>query len=860
MAQKAALDDLLPFIRILILDDDPDVGKSTMIRLQQNGYPNVEFTQSVQTAWDNLKQTNILLIDHYLIGESMNGIEFTKNAKNKLGADLDVIIYSGSVEKLAQNALDAGATACLEKPLKFEYLQLWIKETAKRIWLEKILNTIPDEVIVIDPQEEQFGLIHYANKAKKDRFEKKNPLEYDYCWKRFECQGDGLQPCPKCLSRNAKDEGQILRTYWQYSDWEGQKGSVDLHTAPIRDQVGEIRGIIEACRDRTDREIVDKNLQKIEAEADWETRLDLFIEGFKDLRYARVRFYQKIVRNGTEVFQGVKQIGMPEDFDIRSYSYKASTDAATEITFREKHPTLFIVKPNLGYNWEPLKAYAHVYRVDDQLVPNNEVFKKSRWVEIPVIANGEIIAKVSVEPLDPLQFISNYNLEVLAHYADWAGQALDNAEKQEKLRLAFQTNQLIIEINQKISKHPTHQGWLYRALEQVCRVLDTASCCVFLLEGRDRNERLVRKSSCVRDVNGNHVEKKLMPESYRKGQYLVGSVFKYGKNTIEKNLVELAEEQHNTNIKRLNLKSYNDFVHHIEEPGRNAMLAVLRSEGRKIGVIRVLNKRRADIFGSRDFTSDDLAAFEALAAQISLAFETSNMIKELKKSQKFKKFVAEEYSHTLKNLLQPVVTISGLLQLNPTDQELWDLLSGEISRMKTTINTMLRLAQEEPTNLTLKRTATDIRQLVEKVIKPYQVFAADKKMIITVLMPPDIPKFMLDETLIHDAIANLLDNAVKYGFENTTITVAVRLFQEHLVIAISDIGEVITKNEREKVFDKYYSKSGYADTVSHIGLGLTYVKVVTEAHNGKVYVDTRFTQGAKIVMKLPIHPKVENGI
>jgi signal transduction histidine kinase/CheY-like chemotaxis protein len=860
MAQKAALEDLLAYIRILILDDDPDVGKSTMIRLQQNGYPNVEFTQSIQKAWDSLEQTNILLIDHYLNEGSMNGIEFTRAAKEKLGADLDIIIYSGSVEKLAENALQAGATACLEKPLKFEYLQLWIKETAKRIWLEKVLNTIPDEVIVIDPREEQFGLIHYANKAKKDRFEEGSPLEYDYCWKRFERQDEGQSPCPKCLSRDAKDEGRILRTYWEYTNWQGKRESVDLHAVPIRDQVGEIRGVIETCRDRTDREIVNRNFQKIEAASNWETRLNLFIEGFKDLGYTRVRFYQKLVRNGTEVFQGVKQIGMPGDFDIKNFSYDASTDMAIEITSQEKHPTLFLVKPNLGYNWEPAKPYTHVYRVDDRLVLNNEELKKSRWIEIPVIANGEIIAKVSVEPLDPLQFISNYNLEVLAQYAAWGGQALDNAEKKEKLRLNSETNQLIIQINQQISKRPIYKGWVYRSLERVCRVLDTASCSVFLLDGRDRNARLVRRSCFVRDVNGNQVEKTLMPESYKKGHLLTGNVFKTGENIIINNLIELAEEQNNVSVKRLNLRAYNDFVQRIGEPVRNAMFVVLRSEGRKIGVIRVLHKRRADAFGSHDFTTDDLAAFEALAGQISLAYETSTMVKELKESQKLKEFIAQEYSHTLKNLLQPVVTISGLLQRDPTDQELWDLLSGEIMLMKTTINTMLHLVQEEPSSLTINKSQTNIMQMLNKVVKPYTILAADKNMSIKLVAPPDMPSILVDETLIHDAIANLLDNAVKYGDANTLIKVTARIDKEHLIIAVSDIGIMITKQERKKVFEKNYSKKAYADTVSHIGLGLTYVKTVTEAHKGIVYVDTRFRNGAKIVMKLPIHPKVEERI
>ncbi len=195
MEKKTALSELLRFIRILILDDEENIGYATQTRLQQKGYPFVEFYHEPDAAWDELKHTNILLVDHYLGYSPKTGIEFTREAKLKYGSDLDVILYSGSVEDLTQEAIDAGATACLQKPLNFEYLNLWIKETAKRIWLEKVLDAIPDEVIVIDPGEKEFGKIHFANKTKKQKFEGGVPLENDYCWRRFELKGDGAQPC-----------------------------------------------------------------------------------------------------------------------------------------------------------------------------------------------------------------------------------------------------------------------------------------------------------------------------------------------------------------------------------------------------------------------------------------------------------------------------------------------------------------------------------------------------------------------------------------------------------------------------------------------------------------------------------------
>lgn len=857
MQQKAALQELLQYIRILILDDEKTVGYATKIRLQQSGYPEVDYTADISEAWDKLSQTNIILVDHFLGDAPQTGIEFTREAKKEYGNNLDVLIYSGSVEKLVKNALEAGATACLEKPLRFEYLELWIQETARRIWLEKILNAIPDEVMVIDPNDSFFGKIHYVNETKKRQFEKSKALEYDYCWKRFEKQGEGNQPCRDCLSREAKNDEKTVRAYWNYTTWDGKKESVDIHAAPIRDQIGNIRGIIETCRDRTGREVMQQNLRKIETENNWDKRMELFLKGFIDLGYHRVRFYQKQIQNNQLVYQGVRQIGMPNEFDIHQYCYLAKKDKPTEIILKDKYPTLFVVKKDEGFNWIPLSTNKHVYRVDNRLVPDNMEFMKKKWVDIPVVANREVIAKVSVEPKDQDAFISNYELELLAYYTEWAGQALANAESREKLRLNDETNKLIIKMNRKISKIPVHRHWVYRAVRQVCEVLDTSSCTIFLLKRVNESARLVRKSSYARDKSGKRI-RAMLKEEYEPGQYFVGNVFTFGRSRICNNLAKIAEKQRAGGKQVVQLESYDYYSDNIKEPLRNIMCVVLRREGKKIGIIRTLNKRRADIFGNRDFTKDDLKAFEALAGQIAIAYEAADLLEQLNKSKELQEFITQEYSHTLKNLMQPVITISGLLKTDPNDQELWDLLSNEISKMKTTINTMLELAKLESQTLKLRKSLINIPEMIYNVIKPYKILAADRDMDIKVVIDANIQCAELDFSLIYDAIANLLDNAIKYGKEKEPIEIAATIVKKKIQISVSDIGETIPLDIREKIFEKFFTGENVVDKVHQLGLGLTYVKVVTEAHGGKVYVDPDFTQGTKLVMRLPIDSQLEN--
>ena len=428
-----------------------------------------------------------------------------------------------------------------------------------------------------------------------------------------------------------------------------------------------------------------------------------------------------------------------------------------------------------------------------------------------------------------------------------------NAEQQEKLQLTSKTNELIIHMNQQISKRPVDQAWLYRALGLVCEVLQASACSFFVLSGKGLQKRLFRKSNFARDLHGNKVEKLIGEESYRIGQHLVGSVFKSGKNRIENDLIAKAKKVKVRNPV-FNLKSYHDFSRQIGEPIRNAMFVVLRSGEQKFGVIRVIHKNRSDIYGNRDFTDDDMKAFEALAGQIALAYETFNLVRTLKESQRIKEEIAALYSHTLKNLLQPVVTYFGLLRQEPSNEEYWSLLDGVMARMKTTINTMLRMTQAETVGMRRNDEPVNIETTLTKVERTYRFLANDKRMNIRLLISPDLPTMLIDKELLQDAVANLLDNAIKYGEEGKPIIVSARMQQTSLIISVLNYGKPIPKADQTKVFEKYYTtQHGIARKVKQFGLGLAFVKMVANSYLGRAYVDGRFNLGAKLVLRLNVN-------
>jgi len=162
------------------------------------------------------------------------------------------------------------------------------------------------------------------------------------------------------------------------------------------------------------------------------------------------------------------------------------------------------------------------------------------------------------------------------------------------------------------------------------------------------------------------------------------------------------------------------------------------------------------------------------------------------------------------------------------------------------------LVRAESTALLPQRSKVNIEKLLQDVQIPYILLASDKDMTIRLSIDKTMQTVWLDERLIYDAIANLLDNAVKYGDSGTNIEIETSVKKGKLFISVSDIGQVIPKEDRVRVFDKFVRGEHNVDKIRQLGLGLTYVKEVTEAHGGKVYVDPRFANGAKIVMNFPL--------
>ena len=111
----------------------------------------------------------------------------------------------------------------------------------------------------------------------------------------------------------------------------------------------------------------------------------------------------------------------------------------------------------------------------------------------------------------------------------------------------------------------------------------------------------------------------------------------------------------------------------------------------------------------------------------------------------------------------------------------------------------------------------------------------------------------MDADAVGQALANLIDNAIKYSADDRALTVDARVVDGRLVIAVTDRGLGIAPEEQAKIFEKFY-RVGRSDTQGRrgSGVGLALVRHIAEAHGGDVTVESAPGEGSRFSLRLPL--------
>jgi signal transduction histidine kinase len=222
-------------------------------------------------------------------------------------------------------------------------------------------------------------------------------------------------------------------------------------------------------------------------------------------------------------------------------------------------------------------------------------------------------------------------------------------------------------------------------------------------------------------------------------------------------------------------------------------------------------------------------------------------------------FVAN-VSHDLKTPLSVIRMFGETLEMGrvPDEagrREYYRVITRESERLTRLIDNVLDFSRIESGHRAYDRVPTAIEPLVREAVDAFSHPLAQQGFKVDVRVAPDLPEVPLDAEAVGQALANLIDNAIKYSAERKALTVEARAVDGALALTVADEGIGIPREEHGRIFDKFY-RVGRSDTEGRrgSGVGLALVRHVAEAHGGRVTVASRPGEGSRFTVWLPLAP------
>jgi two-component system phosphate regulon sensor histidine kinase PhoR len=181
------------------------------------------------------------------------------------------------------------------------------------------------------------------------------------------------------------------------------------------------------------------------------------------------------------------------------------------------------------------------------------------------------------------------------------------------------------------------------------------------------------------------------------------------------------------------------------------------------------------------------------------------------------------------------------------------VIRDETDRMKKQVDKILQMAILEKGDFQLEKTAVDIHEILQKSVKNISLLVENRNGVIRTDFNAGNPMVEADKVHLSNVIHNILENAIKYCEQTPEISISTADLKDEIILNIKDNGPGIDPAAVKMVFDKYYRvPTGNKHDVKGFGLGLSYVKLIIEAHGGMVNLESDPGRGTKVSIQLPI--------
>lgn len=176
----------------------------------------------------------------------------------------------------------------------------------------------------------------------------------------------------------------------------------------------------------------------------------------------------------------------------------------------------------------------------------------------------------------------------------------------------------------------------------------------------------------------------------------------------------------------------------------------------------------------------------------------------------------------------------------------------ESDRVIEMLNTLMDISEAETGTMALRVEPSDLGDLIRQTLELYEDVAEDRGIQIETHSPGPLT-VVVDRNRMRQVLANLLDNAVKYTPSGGRVTIVAEREGSTAVLTVSDTGVGIPQDELPHIWDRLY-RGDKSRSTRGLGLGLSLVKAIVEAHRGSVEAESRPGEGTRFAIRLPAEP------
>ncbi|GAC1452565.1 MAG: hypothetical protein NVSMB7_15310 [Chitinophagaceae bacterium] len=233
-----------------------------------------------------------------------------------------------------------------------------------------------------------------------------------------------------------------------------------------------------------------------------------------------------------------------------------------------------------------------------------------------------------------------------------------------------------------------------------------------------------------------------------------------------------------------------------------------------------------------------------------------------KKTSEIKNDFINNMTHEFKT---PLATISLAVDAMRNEKVLQDrekmgyfsgIIKEENKRMNKQVETILQASLMERQEIQLNKVPMHVHDVIHTVLANFHLQLEDKNGQAFLQLNATSDLIEGDEVHFTNLISNLIDNAVKYSKENLVIKISTVNTVKLIQVRIEDNGIGMNKETQKRIFEKFYrAHTGNVHNVKGFGLGLSYVKTMINAHDGKIKVESTTGKGTTFIIDMPLAEK-----